>query len=441
MSDILVYGLGVTGVSTVKTLAEMGYRVYTYDKNIKENEQLKGYTYSPLSSEEIFKIKYDFVVKSPGIPPHDDIMIKLYDKYEVISDIELAYRLFPNKKIIGITGSNGKTTTTSLVTHILNLSGNRAISVGNIGEGICWQMYKNDCTFVCELSSFQLHDVINYHTNIGLILNISPDHLDWHENYDDYIQSKMNITKNQNENDNIIINREDAIINSKKSSFKAKIYEFSSKEKVKRGSYLSNNNIYIIDYNKDFKIINCDRLNIIGIHNYENAMAAILACYLYGISLDDIRQGLKTFKSIEHRLEYVDTINSIKVYNDSKATNVDSAIKAINSFNNNLIVIAGGYDKKIDYTDFIKEFKKNGKAMILLGQTKFLLKNLCIKYDVDYYLVDNMKEAVNVAFQKANSGDVILLSPASASWGMYDNYQQRGEDFKKEVRKFKECLK
>ena len=170
-------------------------------------------------------------------------------------------------------------------------------------------------------------------------------------------------------------------------------------------------------------------------------MAAILACYLYGISLDDIRQGLKTFKSIEHRLEYVDTINSIKVYNDSKATNVDSAIKAINSFNNNLIVIAGGYDKKIDYTDFIKEFKKNGKAMILLGQTKFLLKNLCIKYDVDYYLVDNMKEAVNVAFQKANSGDVILLSPASASWGMYDNYQQRGEDFKKEVRKFKECLK
>ncbi|MDO5047247.1 MAG: UDP-N-acetylmuramoyl-L-alanine--D-glutamate ligase [Anaerococcus sp.] len=438
MKKVLVYGLGRTGISAVKTLSDLAYRVYTYDKNKQRIDQLEGYDYSPISESEILDKDYDFVVKSPGIHPKDKILVSLAEKYEIISDIELSFRLFPNRKIIAITGTNGKTSTTSMITHILNESKVKALSVGNIGEGILYPMYKNPkAVFVSELSSFQLKNVKNYHPHIASILNITQDHIDWHGSFKDYIESKLNISKNQNKADYLIINADDKILKAHKKDFKVRLYEFSSSKEVDRGAFIKDGAIYLRD-DKSYKLAHLDDLTFIGRHNYENIMVALLAAYLYGIKIDDIRRSIKTFRSIEHRLEYVDTIKGLRVYNDSKATNVDSSLKALASFDEDIILIAGGYDKKIDYEDFVKAFKKNGKLMILMGQTKDILKNLCEKYKIEYLLAQDMKEAVGLAFENASKGSILLLSPASASWGMYDNFEQRGDDFKKKVREFKD---
>lgn len=441
MRKVLVYGLGVSGISTVKSLDEMDYQVYTYDKNKIEIEQLKGYNYSPISDSKIMDIDYDFVVKSPGIKPSDDLLVRLAEKFEIISDIELSYRLFPDKKFLAITGTNGKTSTTSMISHILNENGIRAISVGNIGEGILWQMKNNDAVFVEELSSFQLKDTSTYHPHIGAILNISPDHIDWHGSYEDYINSKFNIAKNQDNNDYLIINHEDEILSKNKDKFKANIYEFSSKREVTKGLYLENDKIIFSEADKKIEILDVKDLKIIGNHNYENLMAAILETYLFGLDFEQIARASKTFVSIEHRLEFVDEVCGVKIYNDSKGTNVDSSIKAINSFTDPIIIIGGGYDKKIDYSDYVKAFTKNGKEMIILGETKEMLKDLCQKYSVKYKVVDDMDQAVRYAVSIAQSPDIILLSPASASWDMYDSYQTRGRDFKEKIDKYKGNIK
>lgn len=441
MRKVLVYGLGVSGISTVKSLAEMDYQVYTYDKNKIEIEQLKGYNYSPISDSKIMDIDYDFVVKSPGIKPSDDLLVRLAEKYEIISDIELSYRLFPDKKFLAITGTNGKTSTTSMISHILNENGIRAISVGNIGEGILWQMKNNDAVFVEELSSFQLKDTSSYHPHIGAILNISPDHIDWHGSYEDYINSKFNIAKNQDKIDYLIINHEDEILSKNKDKFKANIYEFSSKKEVAKGLYLENDKIIFSEADKKLEVLDVKDLKIIGNHNYENLMAAILEAYLFGLDFEQIVRASKTFVSIEHRLEFVDEVCGVKIYNDSKGTNVDSSIKAINSFTDPIIIIGGGYDKKIDYSDYVKAFTKNGKEMIILGETKEMLRDLCQKYSVKYKVVDDMDQAVRYAVSIAHSPDIILLSPASASWDMYDSYQTRGRDFKEKIDKYKGNIK
>lgn len=437
MKKVLVYGLGVSGISTVKALSQMGFDVYTYDKNKKEVDNLKGYSYSPISDAKIMDVDYEYVVKSPGIPPRDELVQRLSSKYEMVSDIELAYRLFPEKKFLAITGTNGKTTTTSMITHILNESGIPAISVGNIGEGILWRMYSEDAVFVEELSSFQLKNTYDYHPKIAAILNISPDHIDWHGSVDDYIKSKFNIAQNQISTDKLIINRDNKILEAMKESFKAEVYEFSTTGPVEKGLYLDDNIIKFAGGTKEIEVLDSKDLKIIGKHNYANLMAAILEVYFFGLSFEQIGKAAKTFISIEHRLEFVDEVSSVKIYNDSKATNVDSAIKAIESFASPIIIIAGGYDKKIDYTDFVKAFKKNGKNMILMGQTKYMLADLCKEYAIPYKLVDNMDQAVKASCEIAEAGDIILLSPASASWDIYDSYEQRGADFKAKIEEYK----
>ena len=431
MKKVLVYGLGITGISTVKTLDKLGYKVYTYDKNKINDERLEGYNYSPISD---FKIedKYEFVVKSPGIRPDDEVIKILEKNNEIITDIELSYRLFKDKKTIAITGTNGKTTTTSLITYVLNESGKKALSVGNIGEGILWQMYNNDAVFVEEISSFQLHNTKYFKPHIGGILNITPDHIDWHRSFENYSKDKLKLAINQNEEDFLVINHDDEILRENKKNFKGKIYEFSIKEEVERGIYFKNNGLYLKDKEETF-LLKKDELKIVGDHNLLNASCAILCLYLFGLDLDEIIKHTKTFKAISHRLEFVKKIKNVSFYNDSKATNVDSAIKAINSFEKNIILIAGGYDKKIDYSPLFEDSKGKIKNMILLGQTKEILENLCKKYKINYYMVDNMKEAVDKSFEIMKDFDTVLLSPASASWGMYDNYMQRGDDFKNRV--------
>lgn len=439
MKKVLVYGLGVTGISSVKALDKLGYDVYTYDKNKKNIKELEGYNYSPISDSKINDLKVDFVIKSPGIKPSDEVVKILEKENEITSDIEASERLFADKEKIAITGTNGKTSTTSMVAHIINECGKNAYTVGNIGEGILWQMYEKKGVFVEELSSFQLHDTSTYKPHIGAILNIKEDHIDWHGSFEDYIKSKLKLAANQDENDFLVINHEDEITMKHKEDFKAQIYEFSSLNEVNKGLYLKDNKIYLNDRDiKNKEILDVRDLVVIGRHNYENVMAAILLTYLYGIALEDIVKAIKTFKSISHRLEYVRTLSGIDFYNDSKGTNVDSSVKAIESFARPIIIIAGGYDKHIDYTDFVKAFKKNGKLMVLMGETKYKLKELCDKYKVNYILVNDMKEAINTAYKKGEEKDVVLLSPASASWDMYKSYEIRGDEFKTLVNRLEE---
>lgn len=439
MKKVLVYGLGVTGISSVKALDKLGYDVYTHDKNKKNIKELEGYNYSPISDSKINDLKVDFVIKSPGIKPSDEVVKILEKDNEIISDIEASERLFADKEKIAITGTNGKTSTTSMVAHIINECGENAYTVGNIGEGILWQMYEKKGVFVEELSSFQLHDTSTYKPHIGAILNIKEDHIDWHGSFEDYIKSKLKLAANQDENDFLVINHEDEITMKDKDGFKAQIYEFSSLNEVNKGLYLKDNKIYLNDRDiKNKEILDVRDLAVIGRHNYENVMAAILLTYLYGIALEDIVKAIKTFKSISHRLEYVRTLSGIDFYNDSKGTNVDSSVKAIESFARPIIIIAGGYDKHIDYTDFVKAFKKNGKLMVLMGETKYKLKELCDKYKVCYILVNDMKEAINTAYKKGEENDVVLLSPASASWDMYKSYEIRGDEFKTLVNRLEE---
>lgn len=431
MKKVLVYGLGITGISTVKTLDKLGFKVYTFDKNKIYDERLEGYNYSPISDVKI-EDKYDFVVKSPGIRPDDEIIKILEKNNEIITDIELSQRIFSDKKTIAITGTNGKTTTTSLITYVLNESGKKAISVGNIGEGILWQMQNNEGVFVEEISSFQLHNTKYFKPHIGGILNISPDHIDWHGSFENYIEDKLKLAINQNENDFLVISHDDEILRKNKDKFKGKIYEFSIKEEVQRGIYLKNDSLYLKD-EKEIFLLKREDLKIVGDHNLLNVSCAILCLYLFGLDLDKIIKHTKTFKAIIHRLEFVKKIKNVSFFNDSKATNVDSAIKAVNSFDKNIILIAGGYDKKIDYSPLFENSKGKIKAMILLGQTKGILENLCKKYKINYYMVEDMNEAVDKSFEIMKDFDTVLLSPASASWGMYDNYMQRGDDFKNRV--------
>lgn len=436
MKKVLVYGLGITGISSVKTLSKMGYDVYTYDKNKENIEQLKGYRYSPISKEKSLEENFEFVVKSPGIRPSDELVKKLEKNNEIVSDIELSYRLFPEKKVISITGTNGKTTTTSLISHILNESGRKAISVGNIGEGILWQMYENDCVFVEEISSFQLHDTKKYKSHIAAILNITEDHLDRHGTFEDYKNSKLKIAQNQDQDDFLIINHQDKILIENKKNFKAKIYEFSTFSKVDRGLYLEDSHIKFVENGKIKDLLDIRELSIVGRHNIENAMVAILSTNLFGLDFEDIIKNCKTFKAIAHRLEFVKTIKGVDFYNDSKATNVDSAIKAIDSFDKNIILIAGGYDKHIDYRPLFEASKGKVKSMVLIGETKEILADLCQGYKIKYYKTDDMKEAVAKIFEIMEEDDTVLLSPASASWDMYNSYAERGDDFKKMLLKY-----
>ncbi|MDD7305719.1 MAG: UDP-N-acetylmuramoyl-L-alanine--D-glutamate ligase [Peptoniphilaceae bacterium] len=436
MKKVLVYGLGLTGISAVKTLSLMGFEVFTYDANKEIVEELKDYTYSPISKDRAMSDSFEFVVKSPGIKPKDPLLIKLAEKNEIISDIELSYRLFPEKNIISITGTNGKTTTTSMITHILNESGIEAVAVGNIGQGILWQMYNKNCVFVEEISSFQLHDTVEYDTHIAAILNITEDHTDWHGSFDDYVNSKLKITQNQKATDFLIINHEDKILQAHKKDFRAQVYEFSTKNIVEKGMYLDGKDIIFTKNGKKIKVLSSDDLMIVGNHNIENAMVALLVCKLYGLDQESIVTHAKSFKAISHRLEYVKTIKEVDFYNDSKATNVDSALKAIASFDKNIILIAGGYNKNVDYRPLVEAFKEKSKAMILIGQTENTLAQLCEEMSIAYYIADDMDKAVKKAFEIMERGDTVLLSPASASWGVYKSYAQRGQDFIDKINKY-----
>lgn len=444
--NVLVIGLGISGVSCIKGLNKLGANIYVYDsvpkeklyEVLKELEDIKAEYYFENMDFSIDNI--DLAIKSPGIKYEIPIIQKLIKKnIKVISDIEAAY-MITKSKIISITGTNGKTTTTTLIGEIIKRANKKCKVTGNIGFGMFDDALnsKEDGILVVEASSFQLAGTYDYKPYISVITNITPDHLDFHHNFENYTEAKFKNTINQDENDYAILNYEDIIIRNYSKNIKAKKIFFSSNNILEQGIFVRNDKIIYKENNKEIFIMNINEIFIPGKHNTENALAAIGACIALNIDINIIAAVLREFKGVEHRLEYTGEWNGVKFYNDSKGTNPDASIKAVEGIEKPIILIAGGYDKNSEYDEFIKVCKTKVKALILLGQTADKIEKCARKYGLNnIYRVENMDQAVKKSFEISSEGDNVVLSPACASWGMYPNYEVRGRDFKERVKYYK----
>ncbi|WFD09153.1 UDP-N-acetylmuramoyl-L-alanine--D-glutamate ligase [Tepidibacter hydrothermalis] len=440
--NVLLVGLARTGISTIKKLYEKGAKVTVND--IKNEEKLKDI----LDDLKEYDIKYvlgkhiedinniDLTIVSPGVPLDLDFIKKIKSaNIEVIGEVELSYRL-SKSFFIGITGTNGKTTTTTLVGEIFKSANKDTYIVGNIGNPVIDTVDNTDedSVLVTELSSFQLESIKEFRPRISAILNITPDHLNRHKTMQNYIDAKCRIFENQNENDFTVLNYDCETTRDLAKKCKSKIVYFSRKEILNEGVYVKDDIITINLNDKEIKLMSINEISIPGSHNLENALAAVSIAAVYGLDMDVVKQVLKTFGGVEHRLEFVRQINDVKFVNDSKGTNPDASIKALSSYENPIVLIAGGLDKKSDFTEFTKLFNEKVKHVILLGETSDIIKESAIKQGFNNcHKVENMEEAVQKAYKLASPNDVVLLSPACASWDMYESYEVRGNHFKNEV--------
>lgn len=437
MEKVLVYGLGLSGKSTAKALYNKGYEIYVLDEKIEQilenDSSLKGIIKGIVNNtREIDELNPDMVVKSPGIPPSNKIIQYLNSKdYKIRSDLGLVNDLFPNRKTIAVTGTNGKTTTVSLIGHVLKEQGIKSHVIGNIGVGMLEALDKgdDDDIYVIEVSSFQLEDTVDFSADISAILNIRPDHIDWHGSYEEYVKAKLKIEKGSDLNSLIVLNKDDEVLEN--TAFKSMIKYFSINDT--RADYYFKDGF--IHENLQ-QIISLADIKIKGEHNIENILAATAILKKLGLENKDIESSYNSFTGVEHRIEFVGQIKGVRYYNDSKGTNVDASVKALNAFDEPIILLAGGYDKDISYDEYINSFKKNVKEVYLMGQTSQQIydrsKELGINIPMNF--VDSMEEAIVNIKKTADEGDVVLLSPASASWGMYDNFEQRGDHFKQLIK-------
>lgn len=439
---LVILGGGESGMGTAILGKKNGYDVFVSDfgkikENYKEVLGLNGIDWEDEKHTEALILNADIVMKSPGIPDKAPIVKKLIEKgVSVISEIEFAIQ-FTDAVTIGITGSNGKTTTTLLVHHLLKQGGLNVGLAGNIGKSFAWQVAENKYDiYVLELSSFQLDGIINYKPHIAIITNISPDHLDrYNYDYNLYIDSKFRITKNQTEADYLIYDNEDEAIQNwlKHNKIKANKIPFSLITKPeKEGVFLENNNINSTINNDQFTMP-INEIALEGKHNIKNAMAATAVSQLLNIRKQTIRESLTNFQGVEHRLEKVLIIQGVQYINDSKATNVNSVFYALDSMTTPTVWIVGGVDKGNDYDELMPLVREKVKAIICLGVDNDKIIN-SFNNVVDIMVeTSSMTEAVEIARRMAEKGDSVLLSPACASFDLFENYEERGKQFKQAV--------
>ncbi len=439
---LVILGGGESGVGTAILGKKKGYDVFVSDfgkikENYKEVLTINQISWEDEKHTEELILNADVVMKSPGIPEKSPIVKKLLEKnIPVISEIEFAAP-FTTATTIGITGSNGKTTTALLTFHLLKQGGLNVGLAGNIGKSFAWQVAENkhDC-YVLELSSFQLDGIINYKPDIAIITNISPDHLDrYNYNYDLYIDSKFRITMNQNEDDYLIYDEDDEAITNWLANHKIKANKlpFSLTKKVEQGGSITENNEININLNDENFIMPINKLALEGKHNVKNTMAATTVAQLMNIRKATIRESLSNFQGAEHRLEKVLKINNVQYINDSKATNVNATFFALDSMNTPTVWIVGGVDKGNDYDELMSLVREKVKGIICLGVDN---KKLADKFEglVDMFVeTTSMSEAVKIANKMAERGDAVLLSPACASFDLFENYEDRGKQFKQAV--------
>ena len=441
MKKIVILGAGESGAGSAELARKNSYEVFVsdyglIDEQIKEKFKKLNIEFEENSHDLAKSINADLVIKSPGISDQSEVVSFFnHQNIKIISEIEFAYN-FSKSKIIGITGSNGKTTTSTLI-HKLITDAEISCSIsGNIGFSFSNVCNDNVQYSVVELSSFQLDGVEKFKPHIAVLTGISPDHLDRYKNYKDYIRSKFRITKNQSQDDYLIYNSDCEEINEyiKTNSINSILLPFSTKKKVDQGAYYSNNEInIIIDKNKI--TMPTENFLVKGNHNIKNAMAAATVANLLKIRKETIRKSLEHFQGVEHRLENVLTINKVKYMNDSKATNINAVYYALESMESPTIWIVGGIDKGNDYSELTKLVSKKVKAIICLGVNN--MKIIDHFENIVEYIAEttSMSEAVSEAYKISNSGDTVLLSPACASFDLFDDYEDRGRQFKSAVRK------
>lgn len=444
----LVFGAGISGVGAVKLLSTITGNITLYDGNKELNEETlrekvgKDRQFNILLGEltEEAVRNTDVAVLSPGVPTDNPDVIRLKEAGAALwGEVELAYR-FDKGTILAITGTNGKTTTTSLVGEIVKANKDEVLVTGNIGVAYtgCVGETTGTSTTVLEISSFQLETTIDFHPRISAILNITPDHLDRHHTFENYAQAKYDIAKNQTEDDTIVLNYDDELLRKfgERPDLKPEVTFFSSSSKLNKGLYLDGKRIIFNDGSREHFLLATDEMKLLGRHNYENVMAACGVCIAAGVPLDVIVKTVKEFNAVEHRIEFVTEKKGVRYYNDSKGTNPDAAIKAVEAMERPTVLIGGGYDKNSDYDEWIKSFGDKVKLLVLIGQTREKIAESAKRLGFENVVIcDTFEEAVKTCMDAAKPGDAVLLSPACASWGMFKNYEERGRIFKELVRR------
>ena len=461
--NVLVYGTGLSGVAASRLLRKLGANVFVYDEVSKSDDELinelrddvkclDGFGEDATGLDEFknhvnfhfgeFPIEWierlDLAVLSPGVPLDIPQVQRLIEgKVPLWGEVELAYQVGKGK-VLAITGTNGKTTTTALLGEIMKAYHPETYVVGNIGKpytDIALKTTENSI-IVAETSSFQLETIHQFKPYVSSILNITPDHLDRHKTMELYIAAKEKIAQNQDGDDYCILNYDNDNSRNFAPFVKANPIFFSRKEKLEKGVYIRLGNI-VVNFGKEEVCCDLSELNVLGEHNLENVLAAVAMAAVYGVPLSHIRESIKAFRGVAHRIEFVCEKGGVVVYNDSKGTNPDAAIKGIQAMNRPTVLIAGGFDKEANYEEWIRSFGDKVKKLVLVGETKEKIANQAKKLGFEeIILTDTFEEAVKMGIGETESGDALLLSPACASWGMFNNYEERGERFKELVQEF-----
>ena len=443
---VLVIGTGLSGVGSVRLLHQVGAVPVMLEENTKvtkedivkklneEDRENTEIIIGEISDEVLDELV--LVVPSPAVPLDAPTVLRIKEKnIPIWSEIELAYN-FAKGKLVAITGTNGKTTTTTLVGEIMKAHFKSSYVVGNIGVSYAESALemKEDTVTVGEISSFQLEAVDNFHAQVSAILNITPDHLNRHHTMECYAEMKQNITNNQTKEDTCVLNYDNPYTREFGEKCPAKVVFFSTSEKLKDGFYLDGEEIFMSIAGEAVKVMNIHDMNLVGMCNVENVMAAIAMAVAMGVPFSTILRVVREFKAVEHRIEFVATKNGVDYYNDSKGTNPDAAIQGIKAMSKPTILIGGGYDKGSEYDEWIENFGDTVKMLVLIGQTKEKIAECAQKHGFNKFVFkDTFEEALEYCSSNAKEGEAVLLSPASASWDMFPNYETRGKKFKEYV--------
>lgn len=442
---VLVFGSRKSGIGAAELLGQVGACPVLYDGNPDLDKEAVLHKTASIKETDIYagelpeevQKNLDLAVLSPGVPTDLPLVKSFYEQgLPVWGEVELAFRTGKGR-VLAITGTNGKTTTTALLGKIMQDAEDSVFVVGNIGTPYTSKALEmtEDSVTVAEISSFQLETVEKFAPQVSAILNITEDHLNRHHTMEEYIRVKELIVKNQKAEDVCVLNYEDPVLREFGKNIVPRTVYFSSERRLEKGIFLENGQIILRTEDQEIFLVKTEDLKLLGKHNFENVMAAAAMAYYAGVSVESIRKSICEFTAVEHRIEYVTEKNGVVYYNDSKGTNPDAAIKGIQAMNRPTWLIGGGYDKGSSYDEWLNSFDGKVRSLVLIGQTKENIRDAAERLGVcSCILCEDLQEAVKVCAEKAQPGEAVLLSPACASWGQFDNYEQRGDCFKEYVK-------